>query len=269
MKKILVQLALVLFVSACGQPAADSNAIDPAASIDHAVEIDVAVYANAIANPARLDADRERDAGRRPAEVLEFFGIAPGMTVLDMFSGGGYYTEIMSYVVGDQGKIVAHSNKPYLVYVGDEFKVRHADNRLANVDILMAENNELALNANEFDAVTMILSYHDIYHEDLSIEWHMTNGPALLAELIKSLKPGGVVGIVDHAAAAGAPSETGTTIHRIDPALVIAEMQAAGFELEARSDILRNIDDDLLQTVFGPDIRGKTDHFVLRFRKPY
>jgi predicted methyltransferase len=270
MKKLFAPLVFAFFVSACGQPTADSNG-GTSAPADHsaAADIDVAVYADALANPARPDADRERDAGRKPAEVLEFFGIAPEMAVLDMFSGGGYYTEIMSYVVGDQGTVVAQSNKPYLNYVGEEFELRHADNRLVNVDVLMAENNELLLEANQFDAVIMILSYHDIYHENPSIEWHLIDGPVFLAEIMKSLKPGGIVGIVDHAAAAGAPSETGGTIHRIDPALVIAEMQAAGFELEARSDILRNAGDDHQKSVFGPDIRGKTDRFVLRFRKPH
>jgi predicted methyltransferase len=266
MKTKFVQLALVLFISACGQPTAETP-VDHAASAT--VEIDVSIYADALANPARPEADRERDASRKPAVVLEFFGIAPGMKVLDMYSGGGYYTEILSSVVGAQGRVVAQSSKPYLSYVGEEFEIRHANNRLANVDVLMAENNELSLDADQFDAITMILSYHDIYYEDLSIGWNMTDGPALLAELIKSLKPGGILGIVDHSATAGAPSETGGTIHRIDVALVIAETQAAGFELEARSDILRNPDDDLEKLVFAPEIRGKTDRFVLRFRKPY
>ena len=270
MTKLLALLVFVLFVSACGQSATDSSG-DMSTPVGHAVaaDIDVSVYADALANPARPAPDRERDAGRKPDEVLKFFGIGPGMAVLDMFSGGGYYTEIMSYVVGDQGTVVAQSSKPYLNYVGEEFELSHADNRLANVDVLMAENNELSLEANQFDAVLMILSYHDIYYEDLSIEWNMLDGPVFLAEIMKSLKPGGIIGIVDHAAAAGAPSDTGGTIHRIDPALVIAEMQAAGFELDARSDILRNADDDLQKTVFAPDIRGNTDRFVLRFRKPH
>jgi predicted methyltransferase len=266
MKTKFMQLALVLFISACGQPTAEAP-VDQAASA--ALEIDVSIYAEALANPARPEADRDRDASRKPAEVLEFFGIGPGMAVLDMYSGGGYYAEILSSVVGAQGRVVAQSSKPYLTYVGEEFEIRHADNRLANVDVLMAENNELALDADQFDAITLILSYHDIYYEDLSIEWHMTDGPALLAELIKSLKPGGILGIVDHSAMAGTPSETGGTIHRIDVALVIGEVQAAGFELVARSDILRNPDDDLQVSVFAPEVRGKTDRFVLRFRKPY
>jgi predicted methyltransferase len=96
----------------------------------------------------------------------------------------------------------------------------------------------------------------------------MIDGPVFLAELKKGLKPGGIVGVIDHSAEAGAGSETGSTVHRIDPAIVIADMQAAGFELEAGSDLLRNPDDDLSKVVFAPEVRGRTDRFVLRFRKP-
>jgi len=131
----------------------------------------------------------------------------------------------------------------------------------------MAENNELVLDAEQFDAITMILSYHDIYHENLEHGWLLIDGPRMLAELKQSLKPGGFIGIVDHYAEEGAPSETGTTIHRIDRNIVIADMQAAGFQLDASSDLLRNPDDDLGKLVFAPEIRGKTDRFVLRFRK--
>lgn len=265
MKKIIAQLGLALIASSCVYQAEES--ITGGTAVKSTTNIDAAVYANAVANAKRPEADRERDAGRRPAEVLEFFGIAPGMVVLDMFSGGGYYTEIMSSVVSDSGRIIAQTNTPYLSFTGEEFEARYANNRLENVEVLMAENNELELAPEQFDAITMVLSFHDIYFEDLERGWAKIDGPELLAELKKSLKPGGILGIVDHSAAVGAPADTGGTIHRIDEAIVVADMQAAGFELEARSDILRNPDDDLNKLVFAPEIRGKTDRFVLRFRK--
>jgi predicted methyltransferase len=261
MKPLSIGLTFVLILTGCEQPAAEPEA-------EVAPVIDRAIYANAVANPARPAADLERDADRKPADVLEFFGIGPNMVVLDMFSGGGYYTEIMATVVGEQGRVIAHSSKPYLVYVGEEFEMRHADNRLSNVDVLMAENNELALETDTLDAVTMVLSYHDIYHVNLDIGWLQFDRPKLLAELHKGLKPGGIFGIVDHSARAGAPAEIGNTLHRIDPAIVIEQMQSAGFELEARSDLLRNPDDDPDKIVFAPEIRGKTDRFILLFRKP-
>ena len=145
------------------------------------------IYELAVANPERTDADRERDAARKPAEVLDFFGIRPGMTVLDMFSGGGYYTELLSYVVGPDGRVIAHTNSAYAGFVGDETVNRYADNRLPNVETLLAENNELRLRADVLDAVMLILSYHDIYWVDEANGWPKIDGPKLLAEFMKFL----------------------------------------------------------------------------------
>jgi predicted methyltransferase len=221
-----------------------------------------------MANPSRPDADRERDAGRRPSEVLEFFGIQPGATVLDMFSGGGYYTEMLAHVVGDNGHVVSHTNQTILAFSGDEFELRHADNRLPNVEVLTAENNELDLEANRFDAVIMTLNYHDLYWESEEYKWARIEVENFLAELYEGMKPGATLGIVDHYAVAGAPSETGSTLHRIDSGIVISEVEAAGFVLDGESDLLRNLDDDRSKSVFDAEVRGKTDRFVMRFKKP-
>ncbi|HEX5786633.1 MAG TPA: hypothetical protein VFY03_00525 [Woeseiaceae bacterium] len=226
------------------------------------------IYANAVAAEARPAADRERDGGRHPAEVLAFFGIEPGDTVLDLFSGGGYYAELLAYVVGPDGHVVAHTNSPYLNFVGDEFEARHANGRLPNVEVLMAENNELELAPATFDAILLVLSYHDVYHEDPESGWARIDKDALLTELYDSLVPGGLLGIVDHAAAPGSPPETGHTLHRIDPAVVKSDLKVAGFVLDGESDLLANPDDDRTTLVFDPSIRGRTDRFILRFRKP-
>lgn len=260
MKRNFTGIALALILSSCGQQAPDEVVETPAA--------EESVYAAAIASTARTDSDRARDASRRPAEVLGFFGIEPGMTVLDLFSGGGYYTEIIAHVVGESGRVVAHSNEAYLGFVGKEFAARHADNRLPNVSVLMAENNELELDAEQFDAIMMVLTYHDLYHVSVDNGWPKLDVDKLLAELSKGLKPGGLLCIVDHFAAVGAPRETGDTVHRIDRNIVVEELEAAGFVLEGESDLLRNPDDDYDVMVFDPDIRGKTDRFILRFRKP-
>lgn len=249
----------LLVLTACGQESQQAAEEQVAEPFDYQAALD---------NPSRRAADRERDAGRKPAEILAFFAIEPGMAVLDLFSGGGYYSELLSYVVGPDGRVVAHSNAAYLNFVGDEFNERHADGRLANVEVLMAENNELELTADSFDAVIAILSYHDIYYADPENGWPKINGPKLLAELYKGLKPGGVLGVVDHYAEAGSPRETGNSVHRIDPGIVISELEIAGFVLDAKSQVLRNMDDDYSKIVFDPELRGKTDRFVLRFRKP-
>ena len=260
---IALTLALALaLMSGCGQPTPDAPAaVKPA-------EPAMSMYDAAVANDARSEEDRGRDAGRRPAEVLEALGIESGMRVLDLFSGGGWYAEIIAYTVGDSGHVIAHSNEAYKNFVGEALAERFDGSRVANVEIMMAENNELMLEENSLDAVTMMLSYHDVYHVDVENKWNPIDGPAFLAEIKKGLKAGGIVAIVDHRAAPGAAQETGETLHRIDPDLVIANMQAAGFVLDGQSDLLSNPDDDLSAIVFAPDIRGKTSRFILRFKDP-
>ena len=226
------------------------------------------VYERALASESRLEGDAARDAGRNPAAVLKFLGITPGMTVLDMFSGGGYYSEIMANVVGDSGNVVAHSNTAYLNFVGEEFVNRYKAGRLPNVDILMAENNKLRLDENHFDAIFMGLAYHDIYWVNPDNGWHEIDGDKFRAELLKSLKPGGILGITDHYAGPDTSRTDATGLHRIDKAIVIADLEAAGFKLVDESDVLRNPDDDHSKSVFAEGIRGNTDRFVLKFRKP-
>jgi len=262
-----ITLVAALIVGGCNapEPAATTTTAALPRPIDTASEN---VYRHAVKNAERSAADVSRDAGRKPAEVMAFLAIEPGMHVLDMFSGGGYYTELLSYVVGPDGSVTAQSNKAYAGFSGDESKARYLDNRLPNTSVLMAENNELELDADTYDAVTMILAYHDIYFADAEIGWPLIDGPKLLAELYKGMKSGALLGIVDHNAAPGSPSTTGGTTHRIDVNTVISEVEAAGFVLDERSDLLRNDNDDYEKTVFDPETRGKTDRFVLRFHKP-
>jgi predicted methyltransferase len=264
-------ILLTLSLGACGQHADEEHVAEEDTATPTAEPVAVtatSVHADAVANEARPEADRGRDAGRKPAEVLEFFGIAPGMTVLDMFSGGGYYTEMLSYTVGENGRVIAQSNEAYLQFVGDEFEKRYLGGRLTNVQVLMAENNELELEADSLDAVMLVLSFHDLFYAAPDDGWPAIDVPAFLAELHSGLRTGGIVGIIDHYAADGAPSDTGGTTHRIDPAIVVAAMTAAGFELGGQSDMLRNPEDDYEKIVFDPELRGKTDRFVMRFRKP-
>lgn len=231
--------------------------------LDGAAAVDAAV-----ASTSRPVPDRLRDENRRPGEVLKFFEIRPGMKVLDLWSGGGYYTELLSRLVGSNGTVVAHNNGPYLDFTKNELATRYGDNRLSNVQPLVAENNQLSLPANSFDAVLMTNVYHDVYLDDDKIGWEPIDTSRFLAEVFQSMKPGAVLGIVDHAAAAGAPAAVGGTLHRIDPDRVRKDFTAAGFVLEAESDVLRNLADDHTRVVFDPTIQGRTDQFVFRFRKP-
>jgi predicted methyltransferase len=260
--------AALLLIAACEREPADHQAPVPQAASTTTTSAKESVYLAAQNQPARSEADRERDALRKPAEVMQFFGVGPGMTVLDLYSGGGYYSELLSYVVGAQGSVTAHTNAAYMGFTGDETATRYAAGRLPNVEVLVAENNELTLPEGKFDAVMMILTYHDIYYVNPDDGWPKIDGPALLAELYAAMKPGAVLGIVDHVAESGSPVETGGTLHRIDPAIMRAEIEAAGFEFEDAAQMLRNPEDDHLKSVFDPAIRGRSDQVVMRFRKP-
>lgn len=233
-----------------------------------AVADDTGAYAAAVAAEDRLPGDYDRDAGRKPATVLAFLGAGPGDTVLDLFAGGGYYTELLARVVGPDGRVVTHTNTPYLKYTGEEFIARYQAGRLPNVDIVVADNNRLRLDPGSLDAILVVLAYHDVYHVNPDDGWPPIDKPKLLGELFAGLKPGGVVVVVDHYAAEGSPPETGNTTHRIDPAIVFADFEAAGFRRDGASDALRNPDDDYTKIVFDPSVRGRTDRFLLRFRKP-
>lgn len=270
MKTTFALLTLSLLLAACGREssAPEPTADEPAAEAAPAAAPEVSIYAAAAASDKRPEADLASDAGRNPVAVLEFFGIGPGDVVLEMWAGGGYYTELLAHVVGENGKVYAHANTPILNFAGEAHTNRHADNRLPNTEILLAENNELSLEADSFDAATIILNYHDLYWSSEQYGWDQIDVPAFLAELYKSIKPGGTLGIVDHQAVPGSPAETGNSLHRIDAAVVIAELEGIGFVLDASSDILANPDDDHTQNVFDPSIRGNTDRFVLRFLKP-
>ncbi len=225
--------------------------------------------AAALNNPARPEADREKDARRKPGEVLTFFGIEPGMRVLDMFAGGGYYTELLAYIVGDDGVVYCQNNKSYRDYATDEIDQRFANNRLPHVVRLDVEIEDIDIPPGELDAVLLILSYHDIYYAPGDGSWPDIDGPEMLQTIYDALAPGGVLGVVDHSAVPGTPNDkAGNELHRIDEESAKAEILAAGFVLDGEHDALRNPDDDRSKPMFVEGIRGYTDRFILRFRKP-
>jgi predicted methyltransferase len=264
--------AVVALVGCRGlNPAASERLADGAVqsnTVPGSAIMDPAVVDAALNHPQRRSVDREQDERRETAAVLSFFGIDTGMTVLDLYSGGGYYAELLSYLVGPTGRVVAHNNTPYLSFAKDELAVRYSDDRLPNVEQLVAENNELELESEIFDAVLLIKAYHDIYYVDEEEGWAEIDRELFLGAIYASMKSGGVLGIVDHVAAPGSPASTGGTLHRIDPELIKRDMAAAGFRYDGQSNVLRNPDDDFDQGVFDPAVRDHTDRIVMRFRKP-
>jgi len=219
--------------------------------------------ASRLAAPSRAEADRARDAGRKPVEVLAFLGIGPAMTVVDLIAAGGYYTEVLSLAVGRDGKVYAQNNEFILKMrdgINDKTMTsRLADDRLPNVERLDREMAEIGLAEGSVDAAITALNFHDIYNG---------RGPEAAASFLSTvrgfLKPGGVLGIVDHVGVAGADNEE---LHRIELQLALDAAKAAGFEVET-SDLLRNETDDHTKNVFAPGLRGQTDRFLLKLRKP-
>jgi predicted methyltransferase len=228
----------------------------PASSAD---AIDTAVN-----DPGRTAADHERDQRDHPADLLRWFGLEPGMVVVDLFAGGGYFSEIVGHVVGDPGRVYMHNNAAYISFRGDALKERVASGRLQNVVRLDAEIGKLGIPDASVDLVLMVMTYHDLYFKD--DDWSV-DPATLFAEVNAMLKPGGILAIVDHVAAAGTGSSAAQELHRIDQAFAVKDIESRGFTLTGTLDLLRVPADDHSKSVFDPAIRGKTDRFVLRFVK--
>ena len=222
----------------------------------------------ALADPGRLAGDRALDERRQTARLLRFFRVAPDMAVADLFSGSGYWSEAASLVVGARGRILAHNSPASLERTGEDLEGRFAGGRLRNVERLVVGNEELQLPSASFDLVLLLNAYHDAYHAERAAPWAPLAGPVLLARIHEALKPGGVLGVVDHVADPAMPAAQAALLGRIDPARLQADIEAAGFVLESRSDMLRNPADDRRVSVFEPGVAESADRVVLRFRKP-
>jgi predicted methyltransferase len=218
----------------------------------------------ALADQSRPAADTARDAARKPGELLQWTGVRSGDKVADLVMGGGYFTRILSAAVGPKGHVYA--------YQPDEFVRFQASYGEDQKKVVGAYRNVTAVNGtfgaldlpDGLDMVLTVQNYHDL---------HLTPFPKdtaskVNAEVFKSLKPGGVYVIVDHVGAPGSGLEAAMKVHRIEPSIVKQEVEAAGFKLEAESPLLKDASDPHTTNVFDPAIRGKTDQFVMKFRKP-
>jgi len=222
----------------------------------------------AIASPERPAPDRDQDVRRKARSLLEFSGIESGMTVLDAFSAGGYYTELLARVVGPEGRVIAYNNPPYAKYAEKGIAARYAGDRLPNVRQVTSTIEELELAPASLDAVIFVMSYHDLYWRPADGSWPPTDPARLLAKLHAALKPGGVIVVQDHVATAGGDTAAVVDkLHRIDPIVVKADFAKAGFTLDGESDALAHPDDAHTTLVFDETIRGRTDQFLFRFRK--
>jgi predicted methyltransferase len=222
----------------------------------------------AIGNTNRLPGDMDEDSWRRPSEVLTFLEVRPGMKVVDYLSAGGYYTELLSYIVGSNGQVIAYNNPAYLKFSGEKPKQRYGNDRLPNVVQLTTPPEEAPFEPNSLDAALFVMSYHDLHWIAKDGSWPKTDPAQALAKLAAGLKPGAAVVVLDHAAVAGAdPAVSVDALHRIDPAIIKRDFEAAGLTFETQSKAFASAEDDHTKPVFDPAIRHKTDQVMYRFRK--
>ncbi|MEO7025990.1 MAG: methyltransferase [Caulobacteraceae bacterium] len=218
--------------------------------------------AAAVADPHRPAADIARDAARKPAEMLAFAQLKPGDAVLEILPGGGYFTRLLSKVVGPTGHVYAAVPDPSSKFAEPAASMIAADPAYANVSVIVIPGGMAKLPP--VDLIWTSQNYHDMHLSAV----HLDVG-AVDKAWLGALKPGGVLLVIDHAALPGAPvTATADALHRIDPAAALAETQGAGFRLDGQSDALRNPADPHTAIVFDPSIRGRTDQFAYRFRKP-
>ncbi len=243
-KKVLQSLPVLFVLTACTAPGGPGGA-----------PVDTSVS-------ERPAGDVARDGGRKPFQVLEFLGVQPGMRTLDVIAAGGYYTEVLANAVGPQGLVYAQNPAVVLRFndgANDRAMTdRLAGGRLPNVQRLDREFGDLGLLADSIDVAITALNFHDIYNRSPEAAHEV------LLDIRQVLKPGGVLGVIDHVSNPGADH---AKLHRLDPLLAVAVAEQAGFKVE-QSDLLANPDDDHTLGPFAEGLRGKTDRFVLKLTKP-
>lgn len=222
----------------------------------------------AVSDSARPATDTSRDANRHPAELLAFAGIKPGMKVVDLLPGGGYFSRIFARAVGPTGHVysyVSSANDARIKARGGD-----PDNQLANLKAVYSNLTVLHGPLTAFatpqpvDLVWTSDNYHDLHNGPTAA----ADLPAINKAIFAALKPGGIFMVIDHRAAKGAGPGVTSTLHRMDEDIAKKEIEAAGFHLVAESSILANPSDDLSKKVFGPGEHDRTDQFVLKFQKP-
>lgn len=223
--------------------------------------------AAAVADSNRPDADQTRDANRKPAETLAFTGVKSGAQIAELLPSAGYFTRLFSKAVGSSGHVYAIVPAPLPDAPADvpdsaaRVKAIAADPNYANVSVVVEPFSQLRVPA-PVDLVWTSQNYHDLHNFpglDLGVFNKM---------VFDDLKPGGIYLVLDHRAEAGSGGRDTKTLHRIDPETVKKEVLAAGFVFVGSSDLLRQPSDNHSLKIFDPAVRGKTDQFILKFRKP-
>lgn len=225
-------------------------------------------YASAVAHGGRSAADLKRDATDRPEDVLRASGIKPGMRVVDLLASDGYYSELLSYVVGPTGHVLLVNNDAYDKFSNNAWKERLEKQHLANVEHRTVDLNRMDLGDATLDAAVLVKVYHDLYWVAPQDGWPKIDVASVLDQIARALKPGGIVVVVDHSAKAGSGTAAAGDLHRIDDAYARKDFEKHGFVFVSESEVLRRSDDPRTQVSYKPPMLGKTDRFVYVFRKP-
>ncbi len=262
--RYFLMLLTALVINGCGDGVNEKQPVPEAPAIITEPELPAHDLTSLLAGESRAETDRVRDAGRKPADVIAFLGIEPGMNVIDVIAAGGYYTEVLSLAVGPEGHVAAQ-NPAFVLEIRDgvnekALSARLADERLGNVSRLDKEVDEISPDDGPFDAAITALNFHDIYYnrgEEGAVK--------MMRVIYAAMKPGGVFGIIDHH---GAQGNDNKALHRALKKDAIRTAEAAGFVLEGESGLLHMHGDDMTQSVFTEGLRGKTHRFLLKLRKP-
>lgn len=265
MRTILFACAAALTLASCND-AGEATQGDETAS-----EYSADQYRSAIADIARPATDREQDAARKPGELLAFAQIDPGENVGDYIMGGGYLTRLLATAVGFEGKVYAFQPDEFIAFrpeyatEQDQAVAPYADEEGNPVRVVPLRGPVTAPPFPEpLDTIVTVMNLHDLYIGAMP----EGTGEKAIAALYAALKPGGTLVVVDHSATDGSGTNDADMLHRIDPQAALAALTKAGFVLEAESELYRHPDDPRTANVFDPAIRGKTDQFALRLRKP-
>lgn len=258
-------VAAIAFVLA-GCKTADSGMQSAATAASEPAN--VALLDAAVAAPDRPADARALDESRKPAAVLAWLGLRPGMAAADLIPGEGYWTEIMAHVTGPTGSVVGFQPVQFYNSPQEQKAWAALEARAPGTTMVRVPFGMFDYPANSFDFAMFSLNHHDLYWESEQYRIPRIDPDIAVRNIYAIMRPGGIVAVIDHAGPAGDTREVVDRLHRIDPAVVIADYERAGFELVGKSDLLANPADDHSLNVFDPAIRGKTDRFLFKFRKP-
>ena len=225
--------------------------------------------AAAVSAPGRLEQHVALDDVRKPAEVLRWLGLERGDRVLDYFTGTGYYAEIMARAVGPRGTVVGWNSPSFATNERVRAALNGIHERSRNASFYSTPVTALSFPSESFDFVLLHLVYHDAYWESTRFNLPRIDPNTVTRALFDATKPGGIVAVIDHIANPGRDTRAEVEAnHRILPETVRADFERAGFVFDGASEILRNPQDDRTKNVFDESIRGRTDRFIYRFRRP-